>query len=229
MCPLSDGFSHALEALIKSDAYIVAAPTYLLGAHASLKRFLDRGLCFYEHVDELWGKPAVGIAIAGTSGMEGSTKLAVESFIKLCMGDLRGSAVVYGALPGEIMVGDEGKETAKRLAEALISGKQKQPDVPVCPLCGGDSFRFLPGGRVRCLLCSNTGPYEWAEERLHCHVVVGDHPWFLSYEGSKRHNELLREKKEDFLARRSELKGVSERYAGPVAWIEPRGGGEKKP
>ena len=59
----------------KSDALVVAAPTYLLGANASLKRFLDRGLSFYAHLDRLWGKPAVGVAIAGIEGMEGYTKL----------------------------------------------------------------------------------------------------------------------------------------------------------
>jgi multimeric flavodoxin WrbA len=69
-CPQKDDFHLAMEILIQSDAYVVATPTYFLGAHASLKRFLDRGLSFYDHVDELWGKPAVGVAIAGNREME---------------------------------------------------------------------------------------------------------------------------------------------------------------
>ena len=93
-----------LDALAEADAYVVAAPTYLLSANGSLKNFLDRGLQFYAFVDRLWGKPAVGVAIAGIEGMEGSTKRDVESFIKLTMGDLRGSAVIYGALPGEALL-----------------------------------------------------------------------------------------------------------------------------
>ena len=218
-CPQKDDFRLVMEALIQSNAYVVAAPTYLLGAHSSLKRFLDRGLSFYDHVDELWGKPAVGVASAGNKGMEGYTKLAVENFIKLTMGDLRGSAVVYGALPGEIFIGNEGREAAKRLAEALMYGKKDEPDIPTCLLCGGDTFRFLPGGQVRCMLCSNTGYYEWRESRLQCRIVVGEHPWFLSYEGSKQHNNLLREKKKDFLSRREELKEIAQQYAQEVTWI----------
>ncbi len=87
-CRQDDDFAVVLQALIESDAYVVAAPTYLLGPNASLKRFLDRGLAFYAHLDRLWGKPAVGVAIAGITGMEGYTKLAVESFVKLTFGDL---------------------------------------------------------------------------------------------------------------------------------------------
>lgn len=218
-CPQKDDFRLAMETLIQSDAYVVAAPTYFLGAHASLKRFLDRGLSFYDHVDELWGKPAVGVAIAGNQGREGYTKLAVESFIKLIMADLRGSAVIYGALPGEIFIGNEGRETAKRLSETLMYGKENDLDLPSCPLCGGDSFRFLPNGQVRCMLCSNTGFYEWNENRLQCYITLGEHPWFLSYESSKRHNDLLRGKKEDFIARREELKAITQRYNQEVSWI----------
>jgi multimeric flavodoxin WrbA len=208
-----------MKALIQSDAYVVVAPTYFLGAHASLKHFLDRGLSFYDHVDELWGKPAVGVAIAGNKGMEGYTKLAVENFIKLSMGDLRGSAVIYGALPGEIFIGDKGKETAKRLAKALMYGRENNLDIPACPLCRGDSFRFLPDGQVRCLLCSNTGFYEWKENHLQCQITLGEHPWFLGYESSKQHNDLIREKKKDFLSRRKELKEIAQQYTQEVTWI----------
>ena len=216
---MNDDFQLAMDTLIQSDAYVVAAPTYFLGAHASLKGFLDRGLSFYNHVDELWRKPAVGVAIAGNKGMEGYTKLMVESFVKLTMGDLRGSAVIYGALPGEIFIGNEGKETAKRLAEAFVSGKERDLESPTCPLCGGDSFRFLPEGQVRCLLCSNTGYYEWKENRLQCHIRLGEHPWFLSYESSKQHNDLLGARKEDFLSRREELRAVTQQYTQEVTWV----------
>lgn len=220
ICPQKDDFHLVLESLVESDAYAVVAPTYFLGAHASLKLLLDRGLSFYNHVDRLWGKPAIGVAIAGNKGMEGYTKLALESFIKLTMGDLRGSEVIYGALPGEIFIGSEGKETAKRLAKALVYGKENGSDVPACPLCGGDSFRFLPNGQVRCMLCSNSGSYEWKEDRLQCHISLGEHPWFLNFEGSKRHADLLREKKKDFLARRKELKAITEQYDEEVNWIQ---------
>jgi multimeric flavodoxin WrbA len=222
-CPQPDDFALVLETLAQADAYVVAAPTYLLGANASLKRFLDRGLSFYAEIDRLWGKPAVGVAIAGIAGMEGCTKLNVESFIKLTMGELRGSAVVYGALPGEIFLQPGGQETARRLAAALSEGQgQADPAVPACPLCGGDTFRFLPDGQVRCMLCSSSGPYAWKEGRLRIETQPGEHPLFLSREDAKRHADWLRGMKEQFLARRKELKAVTLNYTKMGSWVAPR-------
>ncbi len=221
-CPQDDDFALVLETLSQSDAYVVAAPTYLLGANASLKRFLDRGLSFYARIDRLWGKPAVGVAIAGIDGMEGCTKLNVESFIKLAMGDLRGSAVVYGALPGEIFLRREGKETARRLAAALHHGQERVPPLtPVCPICGGDTFRFLPEDQVRCMLCSSSGAYAWKEGRLQMETKPGKHALFLGHEEAKRHADWLREMKGQFLSRRQELKTVALEYAKVGKWVLP--------
>jgi multimeric flavodoxin WrbA len=222
-CPQNDDFALVLEALSQADALVVAAPTYLLGANASLKRFLDRGLSFYAHLDRLWGKPAVGVAIAGIEGMEGCTKLNVESFIRLTMGDLRGSAVVYGALPGEIFLKQGGKETARRLAKALTEGKENvNPLTPTCPLCGGDTFRFLPDGQVRCMLCSNSGAYVWQEGRLQMAMKPAEHALFLSYGEARRHADWLRGMKEQFLSRRKELKEITLNYTKIGTWITPK-------
>ena len=220
----NDDFALVLETLSQADALVVAAPTYLLGANASLKRFLDRGLSFYAHLDRLWGKPAVGVAIAGIEGMEGCTKLNVESFIKLTLGDLRGSDVLYGALPGEIFIRPGGKETAKRLAEALTGSKEKvHPAAPACPVCGGDTFRFLPGGQVRCMLCSSSGAYVWQEGRLHLETKPGQHAFFLSIGSARRHADWLRGMKEEFLSRREELKAVTSNYTKIGTWVSRKG------
>jgi multimeric flavodoxin WrbA len=222
-CPQNDDFALVLDTLSHSDAYVVAAPTYLLGANASLKRFLDRGLSFYAHIDRLWAKPAVGVAIAGLEGMEGYTKLNVESFIKLTFGDLRGSAVVYGALPGEIFLQPAGQEMTRRLAQALTGSREKvNPALPACPVCGGDTFRFLPDGRVRCMLCSSSGSYAWQADRLQMETQPGEHPLFLSAEGAKRHAVGLRDMKEQFLAHRQELKAVTSKYTRIGNWVAPR-------
>lgn len=224
-CPQGDDFLDVLEELCLADAYIAAAPTYLLSANASLKKFLDRGLQFYAMVDRLWGKPAVGVAVAGIEGMEGSTKLNVESFIKLTFGDLRGSAVIYGALPGETLLSGSNRETAGRLAHDLLRGGGKMAgsdvsddlseigrDIPTCPLCGGDTFRFLPEGRIRCMLCSASGSYEWVEGRIRIDTAPGKHPLFLSRDDVVRHAEWLRGMKQQFLERRKELKAVAKNY-----------------
>ena len=223
-CPQKDDFNPTLEALTAADAVEVAAPTYFLGANSSLKRFLDRGLAFYGKLDRLWAKPAVGVAIAGIQGMEGYTKLSVDSFLKLSLADHRGSEVLYGALPGEIFLTDAAQQTARRLAAALTagskasatkpdSGSDTDPDsAPRCPLCGGDTFRFLGGNRLRCMLCSSEGSYEIQSSRLQFQTTVGEHPLFLTLETAKNHLNWLQQRKKDFLNRREELKAIAQKY-----------------
>lgn len=220
-CPQQDDFLSVMNALAEADAYVVAAPVYLLSANGSLKRFLDRGLQFYGFVDRLWGKPAAGVAIAGIEGLEGSTKRDVESFIKLTMGDLRGSAVVYGALPGEVLLSSANREIAGELARSILDpAKRVSPVGPICPLCGGDTFRFLPDGKARCMLCSGSGPWEWRDESLRFQIEPGKHPLFLSKDDVNRHAEWLRGMKEKFLDRKEELKAVVKQYLGVGTFIE---------
>ena len=230
-CPLPDDFNLALDALAGADAYVVAAPAYVLGANASLKLFLDRALSFYGALDALWGKPAVGVAIAGIEGMEGYTKLSVDSFIKLTFGDMRGSEVLYGALPGEIFIEDDGKGIAKKLANLLINGLTPACDgdatAPSCPTCGGDTFRFLPSERVRCMLCSSSGAYEWREGRLTIAMTPGNHQLFLSYEKAKQHLEWLRSMKERFLAKKAEMKSITSDYIQMGEWVRPERSAKK--
>jgi hypothetical protein len=157
--------------------------------------------------------------------MEGYTRLNVESFIKLTMGDLRGCEVVYGALPGEIFLEDGAKDAAGRLAKALMGeSEQARPSAPVCPVCGGDTFRFLPEGGLRCMLCSSSGDYRWENGRLHIGTTPGEHPLFLSYGSASRHADWLREMKDEFLSRRKDLKAVAQEYTQLGTWIRPEKG-----
>ncbi len=219
-CPQKDDFFTVLDALVEADAYVVAAPAYLLSANGSLKKFLDRGLQFYAFIDRLWGKPAAGVAIAGIEGMEGSTKRDVESFIKLAMGDLRGSAVMYAALPGEVLLSSANRELAVTLARALLDPAGRiSPVGPVCPICGGDTFRFLPDGLAKCMLCSGSGPWELENGSLRFHVKVGEHPFFMSKDDAIRHTEWLKGMKGKFLERKKELKEVVKQYLGVGTFI----------
>lgn len=226
-CAVADGFTRVLEALAACDAYAVAAPAYLLGPNAVLKRFLDRGLSFYGQIDRLWAKPAVAIAVAGVDGLEGYTRLGVQSFVKLTMGDLRGTAVLYGALPGEVFLRGPAGETARTLARALL-GEERAPEGtgPRCPLCGGDTFRFLSEDRVRCMLCSSSGSIERREGGISVRMERGEHPLFFTKEDALRHAEWLRGMKDKFLARRKELKGVTQGYLGMGKWIRPEPSGD---
>lgn len=223
-CVQKDDFPVVLEAMVQADAYAVAAPTYLFGTHASLKGLLDRGLTFSGHLDRLWGKPAVGVVLAGLDGMEGYAKLMLDSFIKFSLADHRGSEVVYAALPGEVFLSEEGKQTAQRLALALTEGAADRgvdSRIPRCTLCGGDTFRFLENGHVRCMVCSSKGGYVWENDALHIETVRGDHAVFLSYEDAANHFAFLRGMKDKFIAKRKQLKAATRDYHDVGEWITP--------
>ncbi len=221
-CPQPDDFNELLDVLAGCDAYVAAAPTYLLAANASLKAFLDRGLSFYGKLDKMWGKPAVGVAIAGIVGMEGCTKLNVESFVKLTFGDLRASAVIYGALPGEIFFQPAAVETARRMARCLMNGPEPpEGDAPRCPVCGGDTFKFLPEGGTHCMLCSSLGRWRLEEGRLVVHTEPGEHAFVNSRESAGEHAEWLRQMKDRFMESRRSLKEVSRPYTAVGSWIRP--------
>jgi len=230
-CVQKDDLQLLLDSLMSADAVVLAAPTYLLGANASLKRFLDRGLSFYAHIDKLWGKPAVGVAIAGVPGMEGYTKLMVDSFLKLIFTDHRGSEVIYGALPGEIFLDGDGRAAASRLAKALCDkGFETVGGSLRCPVCGGDTFRFLSGknpqagsaAELRCMVCSSAGTLNASDGRFEVKTRKGEHLFFLTREDAKHHLGWLRGMKDAFLDLRKELKAVSQPYAGIGEWVQSK-------
>lgn len=219
-CVIDDDHGRVRDALLEADMLIVAAPTYFLGPSASLKRFTDRGLCLYPHAENLWGKPAVVVGIAGIAGKEGYTLLGLENFVRMLFGDLRMERIVYGALPGEVFLNEENRHTAAALAEAL-AGEAAEQSGPCCPLCGGRTFRFLEKNQVRCMLCSNAGTLsmEGVEPRLHIHR--SRHEFFLTREDALTHKQWLIGMKSRFLEHKKALKTISLEYRGDGDWIRP--------
>ncbi len=222
-CVLNDDLPVVLKAISDADAMIVTAPTYLLGANACLKRFLDRGLALFTHADKLWGKPAVGVGIAGIEGLEGYTLLNIESFIKLTLAENKFSTIVYGALPGEVFLNEQNKKTASGLAQALFGPPQEKKG-PSCPLCGGDTFRFIDDNTVRCMLCSNSGTISIENGKPVFNIIPSDHNLFLSREGIIEHGEWLRNMKNRFRQQKDKLKEISISYRKDGNWVTPKTG-----
>ncbi|MEJ5349224.1 MAG: flavodoxin family protein [Desulfosoma sp.] len=229
-CVQKDDLELVLNELLKADGIVLAAPTYFLGANASLKRLLDRGLSFYAHIEALWAKPAVGVAIAGVEGLEGYTKLMVDSFLKLILADHRGSEVLYGALPGEVLLDEAGRTAAQRLAKALEHGAEPSDAKNLrCPLCGGDTFRYLPCHdpapsnvqKVRCMTCSSEGTLRWTGTSFVVETVRGEHPLFLTREDAVAHLKWLQSMKHLFLERRDQLKAITRTYKNLGTWVRP--------
>lgn len=219
-CKLDDDFYKVLDSIIEADALIVSVPTYFLGANSSLKRFLDRGLTLYAHTEKLWGKPSVGIAIAGIEGKEGYTLLVIESFLKLILSKIKQTAVVYGALPGEVFLTEQNKNRAKDLASSLFCPLSEK-NGPCCPVCGGDTFRFLGKNNVRCMLCSNSGTISIQEDVPLFQIDRGLHELFLSKEDAVKHKEWLLGMKSRFIQQKKKLKEISISYLREGEWIKP--------
>ena len=208
-CKRDDSLPTVIEALCKTDMLIVAAPTYMLGANSSLKLLLDRTLPLYHHLDELWGKPALAYAVAGMKGKEGSCLLDVERFINLSFFQCRGRRVIYGALPGEVFLDEDNLETVKEMAQALQRHRPDWPS-PHCPLCGGDTFRFLDdSGAVRCMACSNSGHIHMSENRIRVSIAADEHELFLSKEAARKHGDWLRAQFSLFRKKRVQLREIT--------------------
>jgi multimeric flavodoxin WrbA len=216
-CVLDDDLNTVTQAMLDADAYIV---TYFLGINASLKTFLDRGLSFYAHIEHLWGKPAVGVAIAGIKGKEGYSRLVIQNFLKMIFADDKNTKVVYGALPGEIFMNNKNKRAAEELASALF-GNRIEEEGPCCPQCGGDTFRFLDHNRVRCMLCSNSGTISLQSGSPTLDITKTRHDFFSGKENAIKHKEWLLGMKSRFIENKKALKEITAPYRKQGNWIKP--------
>jgi len=222
-CVLDDDLNTVIQAMLDADAYIVSAPTYFLGINASLKTFLDRGISFYNHIENLWSKPAVGVAIAGIEGKEGYSRLVIQSFLKMIFADDKNTKVVYGALPGEIFLNQENKQAAGELASALFESRVQTKGPFCCPQCGGDTFRFLDNNRVRCMLCSNSGIITMSSGSPTFEITKSHHDFFSSKEDALKHKEWLLGMKSRFIDHKKALKEITLPYLKQGRWIKPGG------
>lgn len=219
-CILKDDLHQLLEAIAGADAIILAVPTYVLSAPACLKSLLDRAISFYRVGDRLWGKPAVGIGIAGRVGKEGSTLLEMERFFAVFQMKNQLSRIVYGAIPGEVLLPEENREVARQLAKALF-GEAEGKGETSCRLCGGETFRFLGGDRVRCMLCSATGTVTMRNNRPAIDIDAEEHQFLMGKEEAYEHRDSLNNSRERFEEQKIRLKEVVAGYADEGTWIKP--------
>ena len=219
-CIQRDDLYTVLDAIANADALILTVPSYFLGPNSSLKRLLDRGMAFYALAERLWRKPAVGVGIAGMQGKEGYTLLGIESFLKFLLSDIKCCTMVYGALPGEVFMDKQNNRTAAVLGKALFASS-KESQHPACPLCGGQTFRFLKDDEIRCMLCSNTGTFSMKNGRPVFQITGDDHGLFLSKEDALKHREWLREEVRKYSQQKDDLKEIQRRYKDEGNWIKP--------
>ena len=212
-CPHQDDFGGVFQAILDADAVIVAAPAYLRGTHSSIQRFADRGLQAYRHVDALYGKPAVAVATAGVRDGEGSALLGVEQFIRQLGLSLKGRAVVHATFPGDAVVFEEGRSSARRLAAALVSPGEYSPEGVCCPECKGTYFEFRGSGGIYCLSCGGTGTLSVEGGSVRPAIGPPAHSWRTKEEMSS-HGKWLIGQRDEFLRQRDRRKEAVKPYLG---------------
>lgn len=225
-CPIGDDLDVVLQAIAEADALILAMPTYFLSAHSSLARFLDRGLSFYAMSEALWGKPAIGVGVAGIAGKEGSTLLDIERFFAALLADNKLNRMVYGALPGEVLLREENHAVVAELAAALFGPAAPSQGVS-CPLCGGETFRFLADGTVHCMLCSDAGTLRIRDGRLVFDIEPGAHNFLAGPEEALRHRDWLRGMVDRYRLQRERLSELTAGYRDDGSWI--KAGANRRP
>ena len=222
-CVLQDDLAGLLDAIGSADALILAVPTYFLAGPACLKAFVDRAISFYPRAGQLWGKPAVGLGIAGIEGKEGSTLLDIERFFTTLMAKNKSSRIVYGALPGETILNQDNLEVAKQLAAALFAEPVATPGL-ACSCCGGQTFRFYAENRVRCMLCSEAGSLRTSGGQTLIEMSPSEHPFLADEAAALNHRDWLLGMVGRFKQQKETLAKVREDYADDddLQWIRPK-------
>ena len=214
-CPNKDDMEFLLQRIAEADAIIVTSPVYYLGAHSIFKRILDRGFLLYTILERTWGKPCILINIYGIEeriGVAPHTLLTMARFLGL---DIKESVNLRAALPGEIVMSEEGKRKAKQLGELLFSQKSIKNESG-CPFCGSEIVRMAEGKFI-CALCH--GHFSTDDKGNTIKSKEGD--IFGSLDHMLKHREWLRGMKDRFLRNKKEIIKTIAGYKNVGEWIEP--------
>ncbi len=218
-CHLKDDLYVIIEKIKEADGLIVSAPAYGFGVYGSLKIFADRVLAFFKHKEKMWNKPCVAIGVAGMEGKEGRTLLDLEGFVMMLGAIRKKSGMVFGALPGEVLVDKENIRTAKEFGKALFSKEPEKRDL-CCQLCGGQTFRFYEGNKIKCMLCSHNGTINFSEGTPRF-IMNMENDLALSEGALLDHRNWLKGMKLKFKGNKEDLKNIKERYKNDGIWVKP--------
>jgi multimeric flavodoxin WrbA len=212
-CKLDDDFFIVFEKLINADAFIFAVPSYFLGPNSSFKTFIDRFLISYAYFEKLYQKPAILVTLAGVpNGGEGYTDLALKTTARILNLKVKGEAVLYGALPGEVVINEENKSILKQLGKNFFSEDKEEPIGNLrCNICGSNYFEFLDNNFVKCIVCKNKGKIICEGDKINVYIEEGD-AFFGTREANLNHKKWLMSMKERFLKERRELLNLWEKF-----------------
>lgn len=223
-CPLSDDMMFLLEQVRQADAFLIAAPVYLVGPVAQAKRVLDR-LLMWSSAPAWAGaslKPAATLTVGGLEPWRGVAAAFYNTLAMALGGELMGWMDAYATGPGEVLLQPDVLATARALGRRLMSREPAEPPPSACPTCGADFFR-IQGDRVVCPICGQEGRITMDAEgpRVCFDGSPRSDRWTPS--GFHRHvQDWVIPSGERFMAHRHEIKALRARYDDlGETWIRP--------
>lgn len=217
-CVRKDDFNLVMDRIKQADGLVIGLPVYFLGPHGYFKMLIDRLLGVGDYWEHTRGKPCIVVMPFGIPGWEGYSKSAALVLPRLLEMKIVDFWQVHATLPGESMVNPDNRDYARRLGQALFTGKEYEKGPRECPHCGSDLFRLLPDGGIQCPLCSATGRLK--EGGMPDFSGFGGHIRFSTSELQEHFGGWLVEMKDRYLRERDALKEVQKPYRGRHWWIK---------
>jgi hypothetical protein len=215
LCPVSDHMGFLKDQILQSDALLIAAPVYFLGAHSIIKRILDRGFLFYEDAERNEHKPCILVNLYGIEEKMGVAPQTLRALAGVLCLDVKASVSLKAALPGEVMSDQQNIDLARNLGELIFSDKAAKARAG-CPYCGCEIVR-LHGGHLICTLCH--GSFTLDAKAKPIKEKAG---WEIGTVNFVReHSAWLRGMRDKYTANRKELLRLSLPYKDIGTWIEP--------
>lgn len=216
-CPIGDDLYLLAEKIKEADGIILAAPCYALGPAAVTKLFGDRIIALTQLLDDFWGKPCVIIVTAGNHGWEGYTLAALVAITRNMGLALKDSCLFIGALPGESVLMEGALERVRLLGSRLF-GEERLPVQGECPNCWSDIWKFPKPEFAVCALCGQTAKLVTGGEKVKWEYGAQS----ARYQEAELvgHNQELKVKVKEYLARSSELAVIRNAYKGDGIWLK---------
>ena len=200
----------------RADALIIASPVYFLGAHASVKRLLDRAFSFFSACGEDLGKASPPRQYVRDERQDRRRSPGPSHPCLLSRSRSKGKRQPAGCLARRDPGDEEARRMRVRLGKLLFTEGREEREARACPFCGNDIIRM----RRRDLSApSATGRFPSMRGGA---PVKGSPGWDVgNIEFVRAHREWLKGMKERFLASRKALAALSLPYKDIGVWIEP--------
>jgi len=162
-CVQDDDLDFIIDAMVKADAVIFSAPTYVRGPSGIIKILGDRVVAIDQHLDDLWQKPAVVISAYGPEGDAGYGLTSMLSLVKMLGFDVKDYDTFLGALPGEALFTPGAEERIANMGKAIF-GDRREKKEGECPYCGCNLWKFEKPGEAVCPICLTPAKFSAGED-----------------------------------------------------------------